>query len=75
MKGSTFIGADVENPQGQDLGDIKAVVSFGGFLGPGERLFAIPWGAFSQATNDRNTFILDVSKERLSNAPGFDQNN
>ena len=80
--------AGPENPQGQDLGDIKdvvidrstgrityAVVSFGGFLGPGERLFAIPWGAFSQATNDRNTFILDVSKERLSNAPGFDQNN
>ena len=88
MKGSTFIGADVENPQGQDLGDIKdvvidrstgriayAVVSFGGFLGLGEKLFAIPWGAFSQAANDKDTFILDVSKERLSNAPGFDQNN
>ena len=26
MKGSTFIGADVENPQGQDLGDIKDIV-------------------------------------------------
>ena len=26
IKGSTFIGADVENSQGQDLGDIKDVV-------------------------------------------------
>jgi hypothetical protein len=46
MKGSTFMGADVENPQGQNLGDIKdvvmdrasgriayAVVSFGAFWG------------------------------------------
>ena len=26
VKGSTFIGADVENPQGQNLGDIKDIV-------------------------------------------------
>jgi sporulation protein YlmC with PRC-barrel domain len=88
MRGSTFIGADVENPQGQDLGDIKdivvdrasgriayAVVSFGGFLGLGEKLFAVPWNAFTQAANDRNTVILNIDRERLSNAPGFEQNN
>jgi len=88
MKGSTFIGADVENPQGQDLGDIKdvvidrasgriayAVVSFGGFLGMGEKLFAVPWGAFSQANENKDKFILAVDKERLKNAPGFDANN
>ncbi len=86
-KGSMFIGADVENPQGQNLGDIKdivlerasgriayAVVSFGGFLGLGEKLFAVPWGAFSQKA-DKDTFILAVDKERLQNAPGFDANN
>lgn len=94
VRGNTFIGADVENPQGQDLGDIKdividrsagriayAVVSFGGFLGLGDKLFAVPWSAFSQAMPSsqgvlgRNTFILAVDKERLSNSPGFDQNN
>jgi uncharacterized protein YrrD len=45
IRGNTFIGADVQNPQGQNLGDIKdividrtsgriayAVVSFGGFF-------------------------------------------
>jgi sporulation protein YlmC with PRC-barrel domain len=88
VKGSTFIGADVENPQGQNLGDIKdividrasgriayAVVSFGGFLGMGEKLFAVPWGAFAQPKADKDKFVLDVDKERLKNAPGFDHNN
>ena len=88
MKGSTFIGSDVENPQGQNLGDIKdvvidrtsgriayAVVSFGGFLGLGEKLFAVPWGAFSQPKPDKDTLVLDVDKERLQNAPGFDTHN
>ena len=88
MKGSTFIGSDVENHQGQNLGDIKdvvvdrasgriayAVVSFGGFLGVGEKLFAVPWGAFSQPKADKDTFVLDVDKERLKNAPGFDTHN
>jgi len=88
VKGSTFIGADVENPQGQNLGDIKdvvidrasgriayAVVSFGGFLGMGEKLFAVPWGAFSQPNTNNDKFVLAVDKERLKNAPGFEQHN
>jgi sporulation protein YlmC with PRC-barrel domain len=88
MKGSTFIGADVENPQGQNLGDIKdvvidrasgriayAVVSFGGFLGMGEKLFAVPWGAFSQPSDNKDKVVLAVDKERLKDAPGFDANN
>jgi len=88
IRGNTFIGADVENPQGQNLGDIKdvvidrasgriayAVVSFGGFLGMGEKLFAVPWGAFAQPKADKETFVLDIDKERLKNAPGFDTHN
>jgi hypothetical protein len=88
IRGNMFIGANVENPQGQNLGDIKdividrasgriayAVVSFGGFLGMGEKLFAVPWGAFSQPKADKDTFILNVDKERLTNAPGFDTHN
>src|SRR5215468_259363 len=87
IRGNSFIGANVENPQGQNLGDIKdividrasgriayAVVSFGGFLGMGEKLFAVPWGAFSQKA-DKDTFVLAVDKERLKNAPGFDAHN
>src|SRR4029450_1126839 len=86
--GNPFIGANGENPQGQNLGEIKdividrasgrmayAVVSFGGFLGMGEKLFAVPWGAFSQPKADKDTFVLDIDKERLKNAPGFDAHN
>jgi hypothetical protein len=88
IRGNTFIGANVQNPQEQNLGDIKdvvidrasgriayAVVSFGGFLGMGEKLFAVPWGAFAQPKADKDTFVLDVDKERLKNAPGFDAHN
>src|SRR5262245_25892188 len=88
LRGNMFIGADVQNPQGQDLGDIKdvvidrasgriayAVVSFGGFLGMGEKLFAVPWGAFSQPNEKKDKFVLAIDKERLTNAPGFDANN
>jgi sporulation protein YlmC with PRC-barrel domain len=88
LKGSTLIGGDVKNPQGENLGDIKdivvdrasgrvvyAVVSFGGFLGLGEKLFAVPWGAFSQAAPNKDRFVLAVDKERLKNAPGFDSTN
>src|SRR2546421_105655 len=59
-RASKLIGADVENPRGDNLGDIKdivldpqtgqiayAVLGFGGFLGMGEKYFAIPWAALS----------------------------
>ena len=88
VKGSMFIGADIENPKGENLGNIKdvaidratgriayAVVSFGGFMGLGDKLFAVPWGAFAQSAADKDTFILAVDKDRLKNAPGFDQKN
>ena len=88
VKGSMFIGADIENPQGENLGNIKdvaidrvtgrivyAVVSFGGFMGLGDKLFAVPWSAFSQSVTDKDTFMLAVDKDRLTNAPGFDQKN
>ena len=84
MAASDFEGEDVVNRKGEDLGDIKdimldvrrgriayAVLSAGGFLGVGNKLFAIPWNALTLDT-DRKCFILDVDKERLMNAPGFD---
>lgn len=85
MAASTLEGNDVVNNQGEDLGNIKeimldvmggriayAVLSSGGFLGMGDKLFAIPWGALTLDT-DRHCFILDVDKEHLKNAPGFDK--
>ena len=84
VKASSIIGTDVVNPKGDNLGDIKevvidpstgrvayAVVSFGGFLGMGEKLFAIPFSAFAYNAGN-NEYVLDVPKERLKEAPGFD---
>jgi hypothetical protein len=48
------------------------VLSFGGFLGIGDKLFAIPWQAL-QLDPDNKCFVLDVDKEMLDNAPGFDK--
>jgi sporulation protein YlmC with PRC-barrel domain len=85
MASSTLEGNDVVNRQGEDLGTIKeimidvprgrvayAVLSSGGFLGIGDRLFAIPWTALTLDI-DRKCFVLDVDAERLKNAPGFDK--
>jgi hypothetical protein len=49
-----------------------AVLSFGGFPGVGNELFAVSWSTLILDT-DRECFILDVPKERLETAPGFDQ--
>lgn len=84
MGANTLDGNDVYNKQDEDLGDVKeimidvptgrvayAVLSFGGFLGMGEKLFAVPWSALKLDTANKR-FVLDVSKERLKEAPGFD---
>jgi sporulation protein YlmC with PRC-barrel domain len=85
LSASTLIGNKVYNLEGEKLGDIKdvmldvdlgriayAVLSFGGFLGMGDKLFAIPFEAFRvDPSNDR--IALNVPKEKLENAPGFDK--
>jgi len=84
VKASGVIGTKVVNGKDENLGDIKeividprtrkvayAVVAFGGFLGMGEKLFAIPFGSFAYNVT-KNEYVLDVAKERLKDAPGFD---
>ena len=85
MGADTLIGNDVYNLKDEDLGDIKeimldmrtgrvsyAVLSFGGFLGMGEKLFAVPWSALTLDTENKR-FTLNVEKDRLESAPGFNQ--
>ena len=49
-----------------------AVVEFGGVLGIGGKLFAVPLEAMQQdAANE--CFVMNTSKEALENAPGFDK--
>lgn len=85
MGADTLIGEDVYNHKDEDLGDIKeimidmntgrvayAVLSFGGFLGIADKLFAVPWSGLKLDTENKR-FILNVDKERLESAPGFDK--
>lgn len=87
MAASTLESNDVVNPAGEKLGDIKeimldvphgriayAVLSRGGVLGMGDKLFAIPWSALVLDT-DRKCFVLDISEESLEKAEGFDKEN
>ena len=87
MGANTLIGNDVYNHNDEDLGEIKeimlgmrsgkvayAVLSFGGILGMGEKLFAVPWAALILDT-DNKRFVLKVDKDTLKNAPGFDKDN
>jgi sporulation protein YlmC with PRC-barrel domain len=85
MGADTLIGNDVYNQQDEDLGDVKeimldmstgrvsyAVLSFGGILGMGEKLFAVPWNALTLDTKNKR-FTLNVTKASLDQAPGFDK--
>ena len=85
MGADTLLGNDVYSHREEDLGDIKeimidmrsgrvgyAVLSFGGFLGLGEKLFAVPWSALVLDTENKR-FVLKVEKDRLKDAPGFDK--
>ena len=87
LSASTLMSDRVINSKGEDLGKLEelmldidsgcvgyAVLSFGGILGIGDKLFAIPWDAMRLDT-DRKAFILDIDRERLEKAPGFDKNN
>ena len=85
VSASKIIGEAVVNHQDQSLGKIHelvidakegrlayAVLSFGGFIGMGNKLFAVPWTAF-EFSNTENKLILNVDKKKLEAAPGFDK--
>ena len=77
MGADTLEGDRVVNTRGEDLGKITdimldvqrgriayAVLSVGGFLGIGDKLFAVPWGAVALDI-ERKCFVLDIEKDRL----------
>jgi sporulation protein YlmC with PRC-barrel domain len=85
LSADTLTGDKVVNHLNEDLGTIEhlmidlasgrvayAVLSFGGFLGMGDKLFAIPWSSLTVDTVEKR-FVLNVDQERLKLAPGFDK--
>lgn len=76
-------GARVRNRDGEDLGKIEeilidsaagrvtyALVAYGGVMGIGEKLYAIPWEAFSDASDGE--ILIDADRTRLEQAARFD---
>ena len=85
MGANTLIGNDVYSQDEENVGDIKeimlntntgevcyAVLSYGGFLGVGTKLFAVPWEALTLDTENKR-FVLNVDSSILEDAPGFDK--
>jgi sporulation protein YlmC with PRC-barrel domain len=83
----SILGAKVINAAREDLGSIEdividtrdnrvayAILSFGGILGMGDKHFAIPWEALSFDASEKIA-VLNIDKDRLSNAPGFEPSN
>lgn len=86
LAASTLTGDNIENPEREKLGKLEdimidlqsgkiayAVLSFGGFLGMGEKLFALPWNKL-HVDQERKCVILNATKEQLKDMPGFDKN-
>jgi len=82
---STLLGNQVVDRTGHEVGRIQelmmdpkdgrvtyAVMSFGGVLGVGEKLFAVPWVSL-ELDPEKDRFVMDVDRERLKDAPGFDK--
>jgi len=87
LSSSAICSDHVKNATGESLGKIEnlmidlnsgriafAVLSFGGFLNMGNKLFAVPWEALKLDTAKKE-FILHVEKSRLEKATGFDKDN
>jgi len=87
LSASTIIGDRVANDRNEDLGKVHelmidvrrgtiayVVVAFGGLMGVGSKLFAVPWKALQLDPLGRQ-FRLDIERGRLESAPGFDKDN
>jgi len=82
FRASSLVGSSVKDVAGKDAGKIEdllldhrgqagyAIVSFGGFMGIGDKLFAVPWDAVIVDRMKRTVYI-DVKKETLERSPSF----
>lgn len=88
-RASKIIGLTVKNGAGKELGEVEdfvvnsrtgkieyVAVSFGGFAGIGDKLFAVPFTSVDcRKKNDEAFLVVDVDQKTLENSKGFDQDN
>ena len=85
LTATSIMSDKVLNEAGEKLGAVKdimidittgqieyVVIEFGGFLGIGEKFFAIPFRLLAIDTSEE-ALVLNQSKEVLEKAPGFDK--
>jgi sporulation protein YlmC with PRC-barrel domain len=92
IRASQLIGMNIQNDRGDNVGQVNdlvidgnsgrvryAAVTYGGFLGVGGKMFAVPFEAFKvqQDADDRDehVLVLNVTQEQLEGAEGFDEEN
>jgi len=92
IRASQLTGMNIVNSAGDDVGEVHDIVldgqtgrvrylavTYGGFLGIGDKLFAVPYEAFQYQVDpndaDDHVFVLNVTKQQLEGAQGFDQDN
>ena len=81
IRAKKVLGTDVANPGGEKIGKVEdlvldklsnnimfAIVSFGGFLGMGQKYHPIPWSALEYDPDD-GSYVVDFTKEQLQAAP------
>lgn len=90
IRASQLIGMNIQNRKGESVGKVNdivldastgkiryAAVTYGGFVGIGDKMFAVPFEVFKcqQDPNDRDehVLVLDVTQKQLEGAKGFDQ--
>ena len=92
IRASQLIGMNIENSKGEGVGEVNdlvidgnsgtvryVAVTYGGLLGVGDKMFAVPFEAFKvrRQAGDRNDYVLtlNVTQQQLEGAQGFDQEN
>jgi sporulation protein YlmC with PRC-barrel domain len=83
VRASKVIGVVVVSPEGESLGSVSdlvidpdtnqvvyAVVSYGGVMGLGGKLFGMPWKAMQWNQEDHH-FVVNVDQATLTKSPGF----
>jgi sporulation protein YlmC with PRC-barrel domain len=77
-------GTNVYNPKGEKLGSVEdimidkvsgkaiyAVMSFGGFLGIGDKHHPLPWASLKYDTS-KEGYVVNLDKKTLEGAPSYD---
>lgn len=85
VKSANIVGTRVVNRMNEDMGNVEdividvltgrivyAVLSFGGFLGLGEKLYAVPWKAL-RYVKEMKVYVLNVNRDEIELGPSFDK--